>query len=192
MGKKYQSYVTIPRYLSFLLGKGGNPYVSKPYIKTKYKCAFCPALSTKKIQIQTKRGRRTSKLPKICTFFPRILHLSSNRRKQNLALYFQFMTPARKLTHTTKFERFWMQKDMNFRNARILRHFGPEKRQKSAPERHEFWERHNSSALWARETPKSAPKIHEFRQHHNSSLLWARESPNPSTKDTNFAQNCTH
>ena len=49
MGKKYQSYATIPRYLSFLLGKGGNPYVSKPYIKTKYKCAFCPALSTKKI-----------------------------------------------------------------------------------------------------------------------------------------------
>ena len=42
----------------------------KPYIKTKYKCAFCPALSTKKIQIQTKRGRHTSKLPKICTFLP--------------------------------------------------------------------------------------------------------------------------
>ena len=38
----------------FSLGKGGNPYVSKPYIKTKYKCAFCPVLSTKKIQ--TKRG----------------------------------------------------------------------------------------------------------------------------------------
>ena len=56
MGKKYQSYATIPRYLSFLLGKGGNPYVSKPYIKTKYKCAFFPTLSTKKIQIQTKRG----------------------------------------------------------------------------------------------------------------------------------------
>ena len=52
----------------FSLGKGGNPYVSKPYIKTKYKCAFCPALSTKKIQ--TKRGQRTSKLPKICIFFP--------------------------------------------------------------------------------------------------------------------------
>ena len=26
----------------FSLGKGGNPYISKPYIKTKYKCAFCP------------------------------------------------------------------------------------------------------------------------------------------------------
>ena len=53
----------------FSLGKGGNPYVSKPYIKTMYKCAFCPVLSTKKIH-QTKRGRRTSKLPKICIFFP--------------------------------------------------------------------------------------------------------------------------
>ena len=40
MGKKYQSYATIPRYLSFLLGKGGNPYISKPYIKTYYKCAL--------------------------------------------------------------------------------------------------------------------------------------------------------
>ena len=44
MGKN----ATIPRYLSFLLGKGGNPYVSKPYIKTKYKCAFCPVPSMKK------------------------------------------------------------------------------------------------------------------------------------------------
>ena len=63
----------------FSLGKGGNPYVSKPYIKTKYKCAFCPVLSMKKIQ--TKRGRRMSKLPKICIFFPMISHLSSNRRE---------------------------------------------------------------------------------------------------------------
>ena len=37
------------------------------------------------------------------------------------------MTTARKLTHTMKFECFWMQKDTNFGNARILRHFGPEK-----------------------------------------------------------------
>ena len=32
-----------PRYLSFLLGKGGNPYVSKLYIKNSVQCAFCPA-----------------------------------------------------------------------------------------------------------------------------------------------------
>ena len=36
------------------------------------------------------------------------------------------MTPARKLTHNMKFEHFWMQKDMNFGNTIIIRHFGPE------------------------------------------------------------------
>ena len=41
------------------------------------------------------------------------------------------MTPARKLTHTMKFEHFWMQKDTNFGNAMILWYFGPEKHQKS-------------------------------------------------------------
>ena len=97
-------------------------------------------------------------------FFPQILHLSSNRREQNLAFYFQFTTPARKLTHNTKFEHFWMQKDVNFGNAMILPHFGPEKCQKPHPERHEFWERHNSS------------------------LPCTRESPNPTTKDTNFGK----
>ena len=115
--------------------------------------------------------------PKYVHFYPQILHLSSNRREQNLALYFQFTTPARKLTHTMKFERFWMQDSLAL---------WARETPKSAPERHEFWERHNSLALWAREMPKSAPKIHEFRQHHNSSLPWARESPNPTTKDTNF------
>ena len=37
------------------------------------------------------------------------------------------MTPARKLTHNTKFEHFWMLKDTNFGNAMIIHHFGPEK-----------------------------------------------------------------
>ena len=55
-----------------------------------------------------------------------ILHLSSNRRERNLAHLFQFMTPARKLTHNMKFEHFWMQKDTNFGNTIIIRHFGPE------------------------------------------------------------------
>ena len=50
----------------------------------------------------------------------------------------------------------------------ILWHFRPEKCQKTYPERHKFWERHNSL------------------------LPWARESPNPTMKDTNFAQDCTH
>ena len=118
--------------------------------------------------------------------FPRILHLSSNRRECNSAHLFPVMTPARKLTHNMKFEHFWMQKDTNFGNAMILHHFepekhqkqtqkdtnfgntmiiyhfGPEKCQKSHPERHQFWECHNSSLPWARESPKSNPKRHEF------------------------------
>ena len=44
-------------------------------------------------------------------------------------------------------------------------------------ERHEFWERHDSSSLWARETPKSYPEKHEFQERHNSLLPWARELP---------------
>ena len=83
--------------------------------------------------------------------FPRISHLSSNRRVCNLAFYFQFTTPARKLTHRMKFEHVWItqilgtprffhtlgqrnaknqtQKDMNFGNAIILRYLGPENHQ---------------------------------------------------------------
>ena len=32
MGKNTKVTPQKPRYLSFLLGKGGNPYISKPYI----------------------------------------------------------------------------------------------------------------------------------------------------------------
>ena len=106
MGEKYQSYATKPRYLSFLLGKGGNPYISKLNIKNSVKCAFCPAPSTQIILIQTLCGRRMPKLTKIDQIQFTLLqlsHLSSNRRVRNLPLYFQFTTPARELTHRTKF-----------------------------------------------------------------------------------------
>ena len=59
---------------------------------------------------------------------------------------------------------FWMQKDTNFGNTMIIHHLGPEKHQKSYPERYEFWERHNSLLPWARESPKSNPERHEFRE----------------------------
>ena len=103
-----------------------------------------------------------SKLTKICIFFPQILHLSRNRRERNLALYFQFMTPARKLTHTMKFEHFWMQKDTNFGNTMILHHLGPENRQKSTQKDTNF-----GNAIILRH-------------------LGPENCQNPTTKDTNF------
>ena len=84
-------------------------------------------------------------------------------------ILFPVHNPARKLTHRMKFEHVWMtrisetpqffatlgqrnaksqtQKDTKFRNATILHHFRPEKCQKSDPERHEIWKRHNSLPL---------------------------------------------
>ena len=59
------------------------------------------------------------------------------------------------------------QKDMNFGNAMILPHFGPEKCQNSDPERHEFWERHNSSLPWARESPNLTVKGMNFGKLHS-------------------------
>ena len=46
----------------------------------------------------------------------------------------------------------------------IIHHFGPERCQKTYPERHELQERHNSSLPWAREMPKSNPERHEFQE----------------------------
>ena len=86
-----------------------------------------------KIQIQTMHGQRMPNCPKISILSPQISHLSSNRRVQNLAFYFQFTNPARKLTHRMKFEHVWMQKDTNFGNAIILRYFRPEKMPKIRP-----------------------------------------------------------
>ena len=62
-------------------------------------------------------------------FFMQILHLSSNRREQNLTQLFQFKTPSRKLTHNTKFEHFHTQKDTNFGNIIIIHDFRPENSQ---------------------------------------------------------------
>ena len=70
MGKNTKVMPQYPAIYLFSWEREGILTSQKPYIKTKYKCAFCPTLSMKKIQIQTKRGQCTSKLPKICTFLP--------------------------------------------------------------------------------------------------------------------------
>ena len=62
--------------------------------------------------------------------FPRILHLSSNRREQNLAHLFLVDDPSKKAHPQHKIQAFL------------------------DAERHEFWECHNYSSLWAREMPE--------------------------------------
>ena len=100
--------------------------------------------------------------PKISIFFPRILHLSSNRRLRNLAIYFQFTTPARKLTHKMKFKHVWMQKDMNFGNAMILQHFRPEKRQNPTQKDMKFGNATILCHFRPEKRQKSDPERHKF------------------------------
>ena len=70
MGKNTKVMPQYPAIYLFLLGKGGNPYISKPYIKTKVQVRFRPCPQHEKIQIQTKCGQCTSKLPKNKYIFP--------------------------------------------------------------------------------------------------------------------------
>ena len=72
------------------------------------------------------------------------------------------MTPARKLTHNTKFKRFWMQKDTNFGITIIIRHYWPENRQNP--------------------TQKDTNFGNTIIIHH----YWPENRQNPTQKDTNF------
>ena len=70
MGKNTKVMPQKPRYLSFLLGKGGNPYVSKPYIKKLSKSALSALPPAhKNILIQTMCGQCMPKLTKISSLF---------------------------------------------------------------------------------------------------------------------------
>ena len=102
---------------------------------------------------------------KICIFFPRISHLSSNRREQNLAHLFPVYDPSKKAHPQHKIQAFL------------------------DAERHEFWERHDSSSLWAREMPKiKTQKDTNFRNAIILHYFWPENHQNPTTKDTNFGK----
>ena len=84
-------------------------------------------------------------------------------------IYFQFMTPARKHTHNTKFECFWMQKDMNFGNTIIICHFRPENPQNSTWKDMNFEKMHS---LTPAKMPTNKENIRFSRiLHHNSNAL---------------------
>ena len=103
----------------------------------------------------------------------RISHLSSNRRERNLAHLFQFMTPARKLTHNMKFERFWMQKDTNFGNTIIICHFGPENHQNPTQKDTNFEKMHSLTSAKMPTNKESIrfSKISHFLYHNSNALI---------------------
>ena len=122
----------------FSLGKGRESLCLKPYIKliTSALSDLPPAHNDldKASMMHLKIAQNMYIFSrKFCTF-----PVTEENEIQHI--YFQFMTPAKKLTHNTKFKHFWMQKDTNFRNTIIIHHLGPENRQKSNPERHKFRE----------------------------------------------------
>ena len=89
----------LPCYLSFLLGKGGK--LLKKLLK------YCKVhFLTKKplqhtsldLQCVCDTPPKLSIFAKLHVYSLQILHLSSNRREQNSASSFQFMTPGRECT----------------------------------------------------------------------------------------------
>ena len=80
-----------------------------------------------------------------------------------------------------------MQKDTNFGNAMIIHHFGPEKHQKSDPERHKFWNAMIIRHFGPKKCQKSNPERHEFREHHDYSSLWAKETPKIPPRKTQIS-----
>ena len=93
----------------------------------------------------------------------RTLHLSSNRREQRLTHLFQFKTSARKLTHNTKFEHFYMQKDANFGNTIIICHFRPENPQNPTQKDRNFEKMHS---LTSAKMPTNKESIYFSRILH--------------------------
>ena len=106
-------------------------------------------------------------------FFTRILHLSSNRREQNSAHLFQFKTLARKLTHNTKFEHFYMQKDANFGNIIIICHFGPENPQNPTQKDRNFKKMHSltSAKMLTNKESIYFSRILQFSHHDSNALI---------------------
>ena len=102
-----------------------------------------------------------------------ILHLSSNRRKRNLAHLFQFKTPARKLMHHTKFEHFCMQKDMNFGNTIIIHHFRPEIPQNPTQKDRNFEKMHSLTSAKMPTNKESIcfSRILHFSHHDSNALI---------------------
>ena len=123
MGKKLKSYATLPSYRSFLLGKGGK--LLHLNASKNFKTSQSALSDHKSLQCTCLDPQCVCDTLQNCPFFAKlhvyslqILYLSSNRREQNSAPLFQFVTPHRELTEKsmkpTNFQHIHTQKVTNF------------------------------------------------------------------------------
>ena len=123
LGKKLKSYATIAPLSIFSLGKDRETLMPQTLLKT-LKISQS-ALSNQPLQCTSLDLQCVCDALQNCPIFakfhvysPQISHLSSNRREQNSAPPFQFMTPGRELiqksTKSINFQHFHILKVMNF------------------------------------------------------------------------------
>ena len=108
----------------FSLGKGRESLHLKPYEKL-----FTSVLSdfpTQHTMIRQGINDAHQNCPKYVYFSREFCTFPVTEGNEIQHIYFQFTTPERKLTHNTKFEHFWIQKDTNFGDTIFIRHFRPE------------------------------------------------------------------
>ena len=109
--------------------------------------SFCMLEAQKRLRFRQSVDNARQNCPKY-VYFSRKFRTFPVTEGTKFSILFPVHNPGKKAHPQHKFEGFWMQKDTNFGNAMNLWHFGPEKRQKPHPERHEFWKRHNSLLPW--------------------------------------------
>ena len=101
-------------------------------------------------------------------------------------IYFQFMIPARKLTHNMKFKHFWMQKDMNFGNTIIICHLGPENHQNLTQKDTNF----GNTIIIRHLGPENCQNLTQKDMNVGNTIIIHNLGPencqNQTQKDTNF------
>ena len=139
--KKLKSYATNAPLSIFSLGKGRETLMPQNLLKS-FKVLHS-ALSDQKplqctsldLQCVCDTLQKLSICSKLHVHSPQISHFSSNRREQNSAPPFQFVTPGRELiqksTKSMNFRHFHTQKVTNFLDNTIIRNLRPENLQKS-------------------------------------------------------------
>ena len=126
MGKSIISYATNPTTYLFSLGKGGEAsslFKNFKILKEHPSEWSFHNPSKKLVSVHPVYLWHTTKIVQLFCIeymyfpiFPQILSFSSNRKAQNSAPSFQFMTPGRELTQkstkSTKFQHFQLLKEM--------------------------------------------------------------------------------